>query len=191
MQKHFSGYDIMPKSYVLPKDFDHLQNYLSTTNKHVIIKPPASARGRGISIVNKIEDVTTEEPVIAQHYIEKPLLVHGSKFDLRIYVYVSNLNPLLIYIYTNGLVRFASVPYDSESSYDNQFMHLTNFSINKMAKKNGVDTSISELKWPLSKFWEFVEAQGRDPKELWDGIKDVAVKSVISTASAMLKQQGE
>jgi tubulin polyglutamylase TTLL4 len=59
-----------------------------------------------------------------------------------------------------------------------------------MAKKNGVaDTNISELKWPLSKFWDFVKDQGRDPKELWDRIKDVAVKSVISTASAMLKQQ--
>ncbi|KAI6177078.1 hypothetical protein M3Y97_00868200 [Aphelenchoides bicaudatus] len=182
MSKHFN---VM----FFQKDYNQLDTYLASTKKHVIIKPPASARGRGITIINKMDDIPTEEQVIAQHYVENPLLINGSKFDLRIYVYVSNLNPLLVYIYETGLVRFASLPYDS-NNYNNQFMHLTNFSINKLAKKNGVtDVDISRLKWPLSTFWEFVREQGRDPTDLWKKIKDVAVKAVISTASAMLKQQ--
>lgn len=41
-------------------------------------------------------------------YIHKPYLISGSKFDLRIYVYVTSYDPLRIYIYSDGLVRFAS-----------------------------------------------------------------------------------
>jgi hypothetical protein len=121
MTKLFSGFDIMPKTYILPKDYNQLCNYLDNTpDAHVIVKPPASARGRGITIVNTVDKIPMDEPVIAQHYIDSPLCIHGSKFDLRLYVYVSSLNPLLVYIYNSGLVRFASVPYDKTDSYNNQ-----------------------------------------------------------------------
>lgn len=41
-------------------------------------------------------------------YLHKPYLISGNKFDLRIYVYVTSYDPLRIYIYSDGLVRFAS-----------------------------------------------------------------------------------
>lgn len=60
----------------------------------------------------------------------------------------------------------------------------------KMAKKNGITgTNISDLKWTLPSFWDFVKEKEKDPDELWRRIKDVATKAVISTASSMLKQQ--
>lgn len=191
MAKMYDGYNIMPTTYILPKDQDQLCDYLENNpGRHVIVKPPASARGRGITIVDKVEKIPTDEPVIAQHYIESPLCINGAKFDLRLYVYVSSLNPLLVYIYNDGLVRFADLPYDKTESFNNQYMHLTNFSINKLAKKNGItEIGISELKWTLDKFWDFVRDEGQNPDELWDRIKDVAVKSVISCASNILKQQ--
>lgn len=127
--------------------------------------------------------------MIAQHYIEKPLVMNGAKFDLRIYVYVSSLDPLKIYIYNDGLARFASVPYCAEHSFNNQYMHLTNFSINKFAEKNGITDGTPDLKWKLAKFWKYVSDQGRDPNELWDKIKDVAVRAVISCSEHIRKQQ--
>ncbi|CAD5216442.1 unnamed protein product [Bursaphelenchus okinawaensis] len=189
LSKQFDGFDIMPHTYVLPRDFLALREYLKSNKKHVILKPPASARGRGIQIVSKIEEVPTDAPLIAQHYIESPLVMNGSKFDLRIYVYVSSLDPLKIYIYEDGLARFASVPYCHEQSYNNQYMHLTNFSINKFAEKNGVTNGAVELKWKLSRFWKFVKDNGRDPEELWGKIRDVSVRAVISCVESIRKQQ--
>ena len=46
-----------------------------------------------------------------QRYITKPYLIDGLKFDFRIYVLLAG-SPLRAYIYEEGLVRFATVPYE-------------------------------------------------------------------------------
>lgn len=56
------------------------------------------------------------------------------KYDLRVYVLVTNYNPLKIYIYDDGLVRFATSKYSKDpKTLGNKYSHLTNFSINKKA----------------------------------------------------------
>lgn len=68
-------------------------------------------------------------------YISNPLLINNHKFDLRIYVLVTCVDPLRIYIYNEGLVRFASEPYDvSKGTKKNLYSHLTNYSINKKSE---------------------------------------------------------
>jgi tubulin polyglutamylase TTLL6/13 len=65
--------------------------------------------------------------------MHKPYLIDEFKFDLRIYVLLAGVNPLRIFIYKDGLARFATVPYEppGPSNLDNLFMHLTNYAINK------------------------------------------------------------
>lgn len=65
-------------------------------------------------------------------YIDDPLLVGGYKCDLRLYVAVTSYDPLLIYLYEEGLVRLATVKYESSGQHLwNPCMHLCNYSINK------------------------------------------------------------
>lgn len=68
-----------------------------------------------------------------QRYMHKPYLIDGYKFDLRIYVLLAGVNPLRIFVYKDGLARFATVPYESPApgNLSNLFMHLTNYAINK------------------------------------------------------------
>lgn len=56
----------------------------------------------------------------------------GFKFDLRLYVAITSYDPLRIYLYEEGLTRFATVRYEGpHEQLDNRCMHLTNYSVNK------------------------------------------------------------
>uniref|UniRef100_A0A8C9KMK0 Tubulin tyrosine ligase like 4 n=1 Tax=Panthera tigris altaica TaxID=74533 RepID=A0A8C9KMK0_PANTA len=134
---------------------------------------PASARGIGIQVIHKWSQLPKRRPLLVQRYLHKPYLISGSKFDLRIYVYVTSYDPLRIYLFSDGLVRFASCKYSpSMKSLGNKFMHLTNYSVNK---KNG-------HKWyPGWALWNYLSQKGINSDAIWEKIKDVVVKTIISS----------
>jgi len=77
---------------------------------------------------------TARRPVMVQAYLPRPLLMDGRKFDLRIYILVTSVYPTLrVFIYKQGLVRFATVKYEapSESNVGQRRMFLTNYAVNK------------------------------------------------------------
>ena len=82
------------------------------------------------------------ERTVVSKYISNPLLINNHKFDLRIYVLLTSIDPLRIYVYNEGLVRFATEPYNNQkTSLKNMYSHLTNYSINK--KSNNFEANNS------------------------------------------------
>lgn len=94
----------MPRKTIIACMFD-------TWHFNLCFLQPASARGIGIKVIHKWNQIPRRRPVIVQKYLSRPYLINDSKFDLRIYVYVTSYDPLRIYIYDDGLVRFASAKY--------------------------------------------------------------------------------
>lgn len=99
-----------------------------------ILKPDAGCQGKGISLVQSadgalqaLEDLRSDN-VVAQQYLARPFLIDGYKFDLRIYVLVLSCEPLSMFIFREGLVRFCTEEYEPprEDNLDVAFMHLTN-----------------------------------------------------------------
>jgi hypothetical protein len=100
-----------------------------------IVKPANAAQGRGITLIDDINDVNVDELSVISRYVTNPLLINGHKFDLRIYILVTSYEPLRLYIFQEGLARFASETYTSKINKNNKYMHLTNYSINKKNDK--------------------------------------------------------
>lgn len=139
MQEKFGrqNYDIVPDTYILPNEYkEFVQHFNMLSQKEPkkniwIVKPANLSRGRGIHLIDSLNDVVVDDTSVISRYLTNPLLINGHKFDLRIYVLVTSYDPLRIYVFKEGLARFASETYSSKMDKDNKFAHLTNYSINK------------------------------------------------------------
>lgn len=153
-------------------------NMVGSMNRNVwICKPSNLSQGRGIQLVSSIEDLrrvillsgdcqlqndtTTREAVkwVVQKYIERPLLLQqGRKFDLRQWVLITSLQPLRLYWYRQCYLRFCSRPFSLEKeNLQDQFAHLSNYSIQKHAPAEGKaeDDSASakaSMMWSSNRF---------------------------------------
>lgn len=118
----------------MPQDAKDFKNQFNQKKaKTFIVKPEASCQGKGIFLTRNYEWLQAGEHYVAQRYLHKPYLIDKLKFDLRIYVLVTGMNPLRAYIYHEGLARFATETYVSPlgSNLGDLCMHLTNYAINK------------------------------------------------------------
>jgi tubulin polyglutamylase TTLL4 len=179
-------FGFVPRTFLLPQDLSLFRQVWQKNGgkEKWIIKPPASARGSGIRVVHRWSQIPKKRSVVVQRYIARPLLIHGAKFDLRLYVLVTSFNPLKIYMYSNGLVRFASVKYNDDINYlSDRFMHLTNYSINKYSASytdNNCADSRSGHKWTLSSLWSYLEQENMNVSRIWAWIKIIIIKTMIA-----------
>lgn len=103
-----------------------------------IVKPAQSSRGRGIVLMQNLVEIMEvakqkEFQFIVQKYIENPLIIKNRKFDLRVWVLVTDWNPLTIWFFNKPYVRFPAHDYNI-NEIDNKFSHLANNSIAKHAE---------------------------------------------------------
>ncbi|NXQ35467.1 TTLL4 polyglutamylase, partial [Alaudala cheleensis] len=180
-------FNFFPQSFILPQDIKLLRKAWEegASRQKWIVKPPASARGIGIQVIHKWSQLPKRRPLLVQRYLHKPYLIGGKKFDLRIYVYVTCYDPLRVYLFKDGLVRFASCKYSSSmESLSNKFMHLTNYSVNKKNteyKSNSDETACQGHKWALKALWSYLTQKGVNSEAIWEKIKDIVIKTIIAS----------
>ncbi|NXL79277.1 TTLL4 polyglutamylase, partial [Leptocoma aspasia] len=180
-------FNFFPQSFILPQDIKLLKKAWEkgASRQKWIVKPPASARGIGIQVIHKWSQLPKRRPLLVQRYLHKPYLIGGKKFDLRLYVYVTCYDPLRVYLFKDGLVRFASCKYSSSmESLGNKFMHLTNYSVNKKNmeyKSNSDEIACQGHKWALKALWSYLTQKGVNSEAIWEKIKDIVIKTIIAS----------
>ncbi|MEE6503465.1 hypothetical protein FKM82_004830 [Ascaphus truei] len=175
-------YNIFPRTWCLPAAYGDFQAYCRTKkNKTYICKPDSGCQGRGIFLSRSLKDIKHGDHMICQQYVSKPFLIDGFKFDLRIYVLVTSCEPLRIFIYREGLARFATMNYiePSHNNLDDVCMHLTNYAINKH-NENFIRDETTGSKRKLSTLNTWMENNKYDALKLWEDIEDVIIKTLIS-----------
>ncbi|EDV23631.1 uncharacterized protein TRIADDRAFT_27246, partial [Trichoplax adhaerens] len=178
-------FDFVPKTFVLPEEYNEFYATFKREKGLWIVKPIASSRGRGIFLVSQPNQVPLDEKLVVSRYVRNPYCIDGYKFDIRLYVLVTSYDPLVIYLYKEGLTRFATMKYDNGVRNINKAcMHLTNYSINK--KSNDYirceDPNVEDFgnKWSMSAMLRYLNEYGEDTTALMIRIEDVIIKTIIS-----------
>ncbi|CAE8603606.1 unnamed protein product, partial [Polarella glacialis] len=143
-----SKFRFWPKSWLLPAESELLSNWMEKhKGETVIVKPEGGSQGDGIFLVQSAADLRLKlsaKPhfgagfgALAQRYLPAPLLLDGLKFDLRLYVVITPINPLCAYLCNEGLARFCTAKYEepTPANANEVYMHLTNYSVNKKSAK--------------------------------------------------------
>ncbi|XP_069357182.1 tubulin glycylase 3A-like isoform X1 [Maniola hyperantus] len=155
-----------------------------------IIKPGCCSRGRGIRMASKLGVIMNllnkaNTKYVIQKYIEEPLLIHETKFDIRQYYLVTSTYPLIIWMYKDCYLKFSSQKYSLKDYHES--IHLTNNAVQrKYGNCSGRHADLpNNNMWDLDKYKSYLNKIGQD--DAWDTIIYPGMKKSI--VSIMLSCQ--
>ncbi|CAG5096461.1 Similar to TTLL3A: Tubulin glycylase 3A (Drosophila melanogaster) [Cotesia congregata] len=161
-----------------------------------ILKPGNRSRGRGIVLMNKIEDIIakispankSDTRYVVQKYIERPLLIYNTKFDIRQWFIVTCAQPLTLWMYRESYLRFCSQKFRLNDLHES--IHLNNHAVQcKYRNSPDRDTALpNDNMWDATTFKKFLNSQGHS--SAWDeliypGMKQSLVGSLLASQEAM------
>ena len=82
------------------------------------------------------------------------------------YVLLCGTNPMRLFVYGEGLARFATEKYEepSKNNIKKQFMHLTNYAVNKKNPKYIYNSSAKNMSYghkrSLTSVFKYIERRG-------------------------------
>ncbi|CAO1384279.1 unnamed protein product [Diamesa serratosioi] len=163
-----------------------------------IVKPSNLSRGIGIKVLNydfKVLNHIRNHPThnfLVQKYIETPLLIHNTKFDIRFYfLTVIRKQSVEIWMYKNCYLRFSSVEFTLNNLHES--IHLTNYSIQKhyTARKNRLLPDYNM--WPLKDFKKHLITLNKDSEwenHIYPTMKENILAVVLISLPDTTMQEG-
>lgn len=154
-----------------------LEDIIGAENSLWIAKLSTGKRAMGIKLITSVGDIPRgKDEYIAQRYISDPLLLGGKKFHIRLYLVITNLQPLRAIVHQEGLVLLAANNYTTNmSSYNDLSIHLTNAAVADRTRNRRVANSML-----LSQLWRHLEAEHVDTSRIWQEIVSIMSKLVLS-----------
>lgn len=175
---------VLPATYSMPGGWDALAAHAAGEPDALwIAKPKRLGASEGIELLSDISQAPRRRDMIVQQYVADPLLFpeYSHKHGLRVYVLVTSLDPLVAYVYPNGLVKFAQEAYRRErSDLANRRIHLTNTHLPEGVERAAVPTV------DFVSYREVLRSLGVDDHVLWAGIRRLLVTALTALAPPML-----
>ena len=178
-------FEFHPESFLLSEDREILRerfkDYIQTKDDLWVSKPPAGTLGIGIKLMKNGEDFLRHHFI--NRYISNPHLLHGRKYHIRMYVVVSGILPLKIYVFDEGQVMIASDKYYYNlDQIENPTSMLTNGHVN--FNQPGYNTNITldteeGNEWTIKTLSKHIEKEGGNWTKVWEEIKDLSIKTIL------------
>merc|ERR1712013_69041 len=156
------------------------------------------AQGNGIFIINRLSQLkkwtnsskyNSAETYVISKYVEKPLLIGGRKFDLRLFALVTSYRPLIAYFYSEGFARFSNVKYTADrDQMNNTEVHLTNVAIQKHSDDYNPNHG---NKWSFSNVMLYIESNfgNTAAAQMMKQIRDIIIYSLLSVKNVLINDK--
>ncbi|MFP4263564.1 MAG: hypothetical protein ACLFRS_09420 [Halomonas sp.] len=181
-----SRLDFFPHAWIMPRDHQALQlAALAAPDSRWIQKPTNASKGKGVRVLRDAAEAPAARDHLVQAYLDRPHTLRGHKYVLRLYVLISSLTPLRVYLYRQGFAKLASEPWDPEDA-DNPYSQLTNPDINALNTRAEVPVEFIDL----ARYRAWLRDQGHDDERLFARLRDLVSLTVISAVDD-LRRRGE
>ncbi|KAG4068324.1 hypothetical protein HA402_007844 [Bradysia odoriphaga] len=167
----------IPRAFKLPKDKDDFFDFSNEHPQKLFVQKNNQHRHIYIRSVNEI-DFDNNDTFI-QEYIANPLLVDGHKFDIGVYVVITSIDPLRVYIY-KGDVLFRYCPakyYPFDAKILDKYIvgddYLPTWDVPSLAQYyTGLGFGMKDS------FDAYMNSKGRDTENIWIQVED-AIRTAI------------
>eukprot|EP00941_MAST-03F_sp_MAST-3F-sp1_P003933 g3933.t1 len=198
-----------PKTWILPDALvssmnETLQSSMEdSAGNYFLVKPSDGCQGDGIFLVNTFSELCmnlrciesgrqSKQRWVIQQYIPRPHLLNGFKWDLRVYVACTSLQPLRVHVCREGLARLCTVKY-KEANRKNMTQvrsHLTNYSLNKKSlnfQLSDQPTGGLSSKRAITAVLKMLEEQySVDTNKVWEEICKVSHRTIQALAPQLV-----
>lgn len=173
-----------PETYILPRNLGLLRSAAIRNPEALWIKKPVgSARGTGINLVEDLSQLETGDGWLVQEYLARPHLLDGHKYTLRLYVLLTSVDPLLVYLFEEGFAKRASRPFSTAKEHlADRFRHLTNPDV----LRDDPEVATSALNLTLGQYRRRLRADGVDEEVLWQKIRNLVWATITAAREPML-----
>ncbi|MGM0693265.1 MAG: PqqD family peptide modification chaperone [Pseudomonadota bacterium] len=176
-----------PRAYVMPDDYHALQAAArDDPSQRWILKPTNASKGKGVRVLKDVAEAPLARDWLVQEYLANPHTIRGHKYVLRLYVLITSLAPLRVYLYRQGFAKLASEPWNPEDA-DNPYSQLTNPDINVLNSRADVPVEFIDLE----RYRSWLRDQGHDDAALFARIEDLVALTAISAVDAMRRRTAE
>ncbi|XP_030564047.1 tubulin polyglutamylase TTLL6 [Drosophila novamexicana] len=169
----------LPRAFRLPDQRNALLEYASAHPEALFVQKHNEHRHIKVRALNDIDFHSNDSFV--QEFIQKPFLVDGHKFDIGVYVVITSINPLRVYIY-NGDVLFRYCPvkyYPFDFEIQDKYVVADNYlptwevpSLRKYYNNYGGSMRAS--------FEAYVRDQNMDPSKIWPQVEHIIRTTILT-----------
>ncbi|CAH1141105.1 unnamed protein product [Phyllotreta striolata] len=199
LEEHVSEVDMFRRATYL---LDRIKEYYPSMDMDGelniwILKPTNSCRGIGIHMCRTLKyvlDTVKANPnrrYIIQKYIERPLLIYNTKFDIRQWFMISSTIPLTIWIYKICYLRFSSQTYNLKKLHES--IHLTNNSVQCKYRNSQQDPHLpTYCMWDSNEFKAYLMGKGQANaynEIIYPGMKESITAAVLMHQDNMEKRK--